>query len=85
MKRISVDDDSTIVMEGKNDSITHEQLLPGKYIAYVYDKEWHSGCILQHSEENNDVQVFFMNRSEQTGNFSQPSSDTGDGQMLDTI
>ena len=67
MRRISADDDSTMVKEGKNDSTTHEQLLPGKYIACVYDKEWHSSCVLQHSKENNDVQVLFMKRSEQTG------------------
>ena len=49
-KRIAADADSTMVMEGKR-LHTHEQLLPGKYIARVCDKERHSGCILQNSEE----------------------------------
>ena len=46
-----------MVMEWKNYSIAHEQLLPGKYRACIHDKEWHSGGIPQHSEEKKDVHV----------------------------
>ena len=64
--------------EGGNDSITHEQWLPRKCVACVYDKEWHIGCFLQHSEENKDAQFLFMKQSEQTGLFSWLSSEPGD-------
>lgn len=33
---------------------------PGKYIPFVYDKEWFLGIILMTSEEDQDVEQKFM-------------------------
>ena len=36
---------------------------PGKYIACIYDQQWHIGIIMKRSEEENDVYVKFMKRN----------------------
>lgn len=38
-------------------------LLPGFYVACVYDKEWYLANIVKMSEENRDVLLKFMKNS----------------------
>ena len=36
---------------------------PGKYVACIYDQQWHIGIIIERCEEENDVYVKFMKQS----------------------
>ena len=61
MKRISADDHSTVV--GRDQSVSEldtAELQPGKYVVSMYDKEWYIGCIVERSDENDDVFINFM-------------------------
>ena len=74
MKRISADDHSTVV--GRDQSVSEldtAELQPGKYVASMYDKEWYIGCIVERSDENDDVFINFMQHSK-TGLLSWPAS-----------
>ena len=39
------------------DSHHHDKLQPGKYVAYIYDKEWYVGRIIEQFDEQNDVLI----------------------------
>ncbi|XP_048845329.1 uncharacterized protein LOC125716737 isoform X3 [Brienomyrus brachyistius] len=79
MKRISADvDHSQVCTPGVNDEVKEDQLLPGKYVACLYDRKWYVGCILEYSQEEHDVKVDFMKHSESSGLFSWPSENRRD-------
>ncbi len=80
MKRISADVDHTNVNNNLSttpDSVTVEQLQPGKYVACLYDRDWHVGCVLEFSDEHQDINVDFMKRS-RTGLLNWPSESRRD-------
>lgn len=74
MRRLSADDVCSTVLLGENQESSFpnkslpdsDDFQPGKYIACMYDQEWYIGNIVERSEENNDVYVKFMKRSQNT-------------------
>jgi len=75
MKRISADDIFNLVTIGSvpvnNDPIgpvpeDTNKYQPGKYIACMYDSDWYIGNISERSEEQSDILVRFMKRSDLT-------------------
>ena len=53
MKRISADQEHSIIHNDKpNLMIAEDEMQPGKFVACLYDQEWHIRCIMVYSEEN---------------------------------
>ena len=44
--------------------MNYEKLQPGEYVACVYDRDWYVGCIEERSDENCDVYVNFMHKTD---------------------
>ena len=36
---------------------------PGQFVAVIYDNDWYIGCIIERSDEDQDILVKFMNKS----------------------
>ncbi len=78
MYRISANPDEESGDNGTTDSVTGKvvqkmlldknDLRPGAYFAAVYDGNWYIGCIIEHSDEEGDVLINFMdfNKTKQT-------------------
>ncbi|KAJ8038187.1 hypothetical protein HOLleu_19193 [Holothuria leucospilota] len=70
MLRLSGDDLWTTVSLGENSSHNavsarqSNQYQPGKYVACINDRDWYIGNIEERSEDNSDVHVKFMKRSQ---------------------
>ena len=41
----------------------HQNLQPGKYIAYLYDSVWYIGAVIKQSDQNKDVYIKFMKQN----------------------
>ena len=41
----------------------HQNLQPGKYIAYLYDSVWYIGAVIKQSDQNKDVYLKFMKQN----------------------
>lgn len=72
MKRVSSDHDYTLLIVREkpieyepdtNVNVAFELLLPGKYVACVYDNKWFVGNIVDRSIDNEDIYVDFMKQS----------------------
>lgn len=67
MKRLSADTFDSVVsvsVTSRKEYLSFNDLQPGKYVACTYDQVWYAGCVLELSEEHNDVLVSFMRRSD---------------------
>ncbi|KAJ8044991.1 hypothetical protein HOLleu_07904 [Holothuria leucospilota] len=76
MRRLSGDDLWTTVSLGENsshDAVSAQQsnqYQPGKYVACINDRDWYIGNIVERSEDNSDVYVKFMKRSQNNTRFT---------------
>ena len=70
MKRISQHDIFTLVSIKPHEELAsiqkYSSFQPGMYVACVYDSRWYIGYITERSEENQDVEVQYMNRKDTT-------------------
>ena len=68
MRQISQDVKFTLVNIRLQEDSAHKDssYQQGKYVACVYDYKWYVGCITAHFDENQDVEVEFMNRKDRT-------------------
>ena len=70
MKRISQDDIFTLVSARPHEEPEtiqkYSAYQPGKYVACIYDQRWYVGCIMERSEDQQDVKIEFMNRKDKT-------------------
>ena len=70
MRRLSFDVEGRKVLIGCGDTLQSKSLhtnltlfQPGKYVACLYNQQWHIGVIHERCEEENDVYVKFMKKS----------------------
>lgn len=71
MKRLSSDTDFRVACISKHatpqSSIQeneHSNILPGQFVACVYERKWYVGNITERSNENQDCLVSFMKRND---------------------
>ena len=67
MFRLSSDDTSTTVNISSNEQqapdVNMNDLHPGQFVCVIYDAEWYIGCIMERSDEHEDIMVRFMSRA----------------------
>ena len=60
------------VDDAAKEGYTLSDMIPGKYVACLYDQQWWIGNICAISDEEQDVQVQFMHPHGPAKSFSQP-------------
>jgi len=80
MRRVSSDSIFSTVSVGTGTAQStlcndYSKFKQGTYVACLYDSEWYIGCIVERSDENQDVLVKFMKRSRQTLSWPENSKD----------
>ena len=65
MKRISdeIYDEHKFENNVKSTTLNYAEMIPGKYVACIYDGQWYIGLITENSSENRDCNVKFMSRN----------------------